>query len=674
MSKDVKKKKDYSKSKMEIIRAYPDNDIIDMINSIKYSVARKELKKALEVYIPRDLKNNKSDTVKYGIKTKQAFVDGLKGCPKDVRKDRIEVFKDLSENIYTIMYRMYLQELFDNIEDLDNFSVEEILDEDSIDIFVELNKKEQCPKEYIENWYKFNPYIEPNKQIEKQIDDLTFTLTDAATKANIKEIKNLKQEITKLNAEIANKEKQIKEFKDIKNENISLKEQLKNKEEECQKFKNDNENLDDKLTDYASTNLDLEIRCKQKDDLVKDIESKNEELEKKYNNLQEKYEKLSNDKTMRIQNIDVQKMKESLDNKINVLEEKNKILEEENTSLKESEHAGGFCNSTDSDIQTYKDKINQLELSNERLIKTRISELYAKIQSDRKYQQVIMSLILNDSNAARLVIKHLGLKDAVIQEGYDYYDNLMIDKRIELNELTAQIKEMRNQKTELENEKRTVVSKQKEDIVPQQKISNSKPKIKLYSYNPIAKFNGNISFKIFERRLAKFYTNDNLNIAQNYFRKIAGEGSFVIVDNDKFLKAFDLKNLGIDICRVCVEPNWHGKDDWFGKFENGEFIPAKTQIADYYAFVKRTKKLPFGFVVFDNFNIIPPEIYIQSFIENMVHNGYDNVLHPNIAEGHEFAKIERLPNLKYIFIKCQDSDMAFDIPKGLQKYELREVK
>ena len=58
----------------------------------------------------------------------------------------------------------------------------------------------------------------------------------------------------------------------------------------------------------------------------------------------------------------------------------------------------------------------------------------------------------------------------------------------------------------------------------------------------------------------------------------------------------------------------------------------------------------------------------------MVHNGYDNVLHPNIAEGHEFAKIERLPNLKYIFIKCQDSDMAFDIPKGLQKYELREVK
>ena len=94
--------KEYNKHKMDIIRTYADGDIINMINYIKDHDALKNIRKALDIYVPFILKKSNNNSKKYGLETKQAFVDGLKGCPKEVRKDKINSFQELSEKIYTV--------------------------------------------------------------------------------------------------------------------------------------------------------------------------------------------------------------------------------------------------------------------------------------------------------------------------------------------------------------------------------------------------------------------------------------------------------------------------------------------------------------------------------------------------------------------------------------------
>ena len=91
-------------------------------------------------------------------------------------------------------------------------------------------------------------------------------------------------------------------------------------------------------------------------------------------------------------------------------------------------------------------------------------------------------------------------------------------------------------------------------------------------------------------------------------------------------------------------------------------------VSDYYKFVKTSSDLPFGLIIFNKFNKILPEIYLQPFIESMEQIKRFNLIHPSeIKDKGEFATIENLPNLKYIMLSTNDEN-SFRIPKFFEKY------
>ena len=148
------------------------------------------------------------------------------------------------------------------------------------------------------------------------------------------------------------------------------------------------------------------------------------------------------------------------------------------------------------------------------------------------------------------------------------------------------------------------------------------------------------------------------------------KGTFFIIEDETIIDTFEFKKYGIPIIRTSVEIDWHGVEDWFGYYKDGIFIPSKTQISDYYSFVKKNLDLPFGIIVFDNFNKIPPEVYIQTFIENMELNEKYPLVHPALAKDDKYINIQKLHNLKYFFIKSKDQN-SFEIPVSMEKYILK---
>lgn len=582
--------KEYNKHKMDIIRTYADGDIINMINYIKDHDALKNIRKALDIYVPFILKKSNNNSKKYGLETKQAFVDGLKGCPKEVRKDKINSFQELSEKIYTVFFKLYIEELFSDIEDLDDFSAEDIFGEESLNILIEINNKKHCPKEYIENWYKYNPYIDENVEIEQKIRNLTFSFADMEKNKQLNEIKNLKIQL-----------------KEIKTENEILKKK--------------NEDLDDKLTSYTSDILDFEAKCENMDNKIKDLEIENDNLkynkyavERDYNNLLKKYEELSNKKSF---SGDVEKMKnhfeEQLIEKDNIIRELKKDKEELIESNKEI-----------ISLQNENSKLKRRETGI-------IRDLKSLILGNKDFQKKFKRIILEDKPICEFIVRNIpDLKSGVEQE-------------------VASRREQR----EIERERKKVITRNLSN-------NNIVEKIKV-NYNDL------------KTHYEKFCTDNGIIPISDLWNKIQSE-TFFIFEEDSLIKLLKNSNYDIDIKRISIEPNWHEMEDWFGKFDDGVFIPSKTDIADFYI-DKKENPNKLGILVFDNFNIIPPEIYIKYFIEDIENNGEFWVVDINtpIVEGYEFMSVEHLSNLKYFFIKSKDPDTSFKIPKDLLKYELTGV-
>ena len=582
--------KEYNKHKMDIIRTYADGDIINMINYIKEHDALKNIRKVLDIYVPFILKKSNNNSKKYGLETKQAFVDGLKGCPKEVRKDKINSFQELSEKIYTVFFKLYIEELFSDIEDLDDFSAEDIFGEQSLNILIEINNKKHCPKEYIENWYKYNPYIDENVEIEQKIRNLTFSFADMEKNKQLNEIKNLKIQL-----------------KEIKTENEIL--------------KKENEDLDDKLTSYTSDILDFEAKCENMDNKIKDLEIENDNLkynkyavERDYNNLLKKYEELSNKKSF---SGDVEKMKnhfeEQLIEKDNIIRELKKDKEELIESNKEI-----------ISLQNENSKLKRRETGI-------IRDLKSLILGNKDFQKKFKRIILEDKPICEFIVRNIpDLKSGVEQE-------------------VASRREQR----EIERERKKVITRNlsKNNIVEKIKVN----------YNDL------------KTHYEKFCTDNGIIPISDLWNKIQSE-TFFIFEEDSLIKLLKNSNYDIDIKRISIEPNWHEMEDWFGKFDDGVFIPSKTDIADFYI-DKKENPNKLGILVFDNFNIIPPEIYIKYFIEDIENNGEFWVVDINtpIVEGYEFMSVEHLSNLKYFFIKSKDPDTSFKIPKDLLKYELTGV-
>ena len=408
-----------------------------------------------------------------------------------------------------------------------------------------------------------------------------------------------------------------KQLNEIKN----LKIQLKEIKTENEILKKENEDLDDKLTSYTSDILDFEAECENMDNKIKDLEIENDNLkynkyavERDYNNLLKKYEELSNKKSF---SGDVEKMKnhfeEQLIEKDNIIRELKKDKEELIESNKEI-----------ISLQNENSKLKRRETGI-------IRDLKSLILGNKDFQKKFKRIILEDKPICEFIVRNIpDLKSGVEQE-------------------VASRREQR----EIERERKKVITRNLSN-------NNIVEKIKV-NYNDL------------KTHYEKFCTDNGIIPISDLWNKIQSE-TFFIFEEDSLIKLLKNSNYDIDIKRISIEPNWHEMEDWFGKFDDGVFIPSKTDIADFYI-DKKENPNKLGILVFDNFNIIPPEIYIKYFIEDIENNGEFWVVDINtpIVEGYEFMSVEHLSNLKYFFIKSKDPDTSFKIPKDLLKYELTGV-
>ena len=695
-SKDLfnKIKENLSQQKLELIRSYSDDVFLNLINDIKTGKNLRELQNLLDFYVPINLANNKNNQVKYGIKTKQAFIESFKKSVESSTKNKDFAEREKSEFIYTSIYKLSLIENLEKINGFSKYLDTNISSLDFLETFLEWNKKGLCPKEYIEKWYKFDPCIDINEEIEAKINNLTYSLSDLNNKVLLEENEELRQKILKQN-ELLDEQKQIiKVLKlDQGKEKAIFDNKVNHLEEEKLKLQKQN---DEKFQKINELKYKIEILDKEKDEAqiahklvlsekesqlagyISRLEEYATQLQKYKdatidldNNLENKNKKLLEsseyiDELLK----EIKSYENQIDEYEAQIEEYEEQIESYEEFIKNNEEKNAEFNTKVNEILDLKEKIFNMEKALNRTIAFKAQDIETKLYSDRKYQQILLSLILSDTRGGNAVIKYLNLKDEIIKSRSDA-GGTAFEKRAELVDLQKSIealtKEKENLKIEIRKKLTLLHSENKKDVTK---------KTELYKYKKQLGFDPRIAYSKFEKNLAEFYTNGDLTVAQSYFRKLATGDNFVIVDNDKFLDAFNLESYGIDICRVSAEPSWNSIDDWFGKFDNeGVFIPAKTQIADYYSFVKNTPELPFGFIVIDNFNLIPPEIYLIPFIDDIVHNGFKNLIHRNLVKsGEEYARIEKLPNLKFILIKSSNDNFAFEIPQSLRKYELNEVK
>lgn len=622
-------KTELNEDKIKIIRTYKDGDLLSFIDEIRGKESRALLNKFLDFFVPEGSKNIKSNIEKYGLKTKQHFLTKFKNDSIATSKMHKNIDNKLQESAtkaYANIYILWLTkqsgidrhiDLFDNIKFDSN---------DFIDKVLEGCKQEKYPKEVVEKFYKYSPFINVDETLERKISRLKYQYVDY--------IDALKKE---RQFNYANSER----LEELEKSNIESIKQNKKLENTNAKLINDIAQLTEENTNIREQYNELVIEINQQKEQINEINKENLSLKNEKIKLQNEINKIDT-----ISN--PLKMKESLQNKINEL---NDIITDKNIEIENLKYEVEMM-SSDGNIKNSKEYI-YLKQKYDKIANFRMQEFDKKIQEDKKLQQIILSLILNNSTASKLVIEHLNLREEVINEGYDYYDNEMIDKKIELGKLQKQAKDLENYIKELQNEKATFVPTAQG---VQQKNAEKK---NLINTNRYYTYDSTLN----STEISKIFNNSNNGFVQKF-----EASNFIIIDENKFKQYFNLQSIKIPFCDVIVEPNWHNYEDWFGKYENGVFHPAKTMVSDYYRFVKNTPDLPFGLIIFRNFNKILPEIYLQSFIESMELNGSFSLVHPSECnDDGEFATIENLPNLKYIMVKT-DNENSFSIPKTLEKY------
>ncbi len=613
--------------KIKLIRTYRDGDLLSFIDEIRGKEYRAALNQFLDFFVPKSVKNIKSNAEKYGLKTRYNFLTFFKSNNLTSNKTNTNLdshLQDLATKIYLSIYIIWVESQFG--AEAESFSKSELVSDDFIDKIIEGCKQEKYPKEVVEKFYKFSPFINIDEKIELKISRLRYQYIDYIDRfrreqqiefAGSERIEKLK----KSNLESS------RTINDLKNANTKLNSDKTHLLEENEILKKQNEELIGKVDSQTKR--------------INEIYKENEEL--KNTNLQLQKEKKE------IDNIsNPLKMKESLEGKI---EELNNIIAIKNNEIEDLKNQSQ-TSSSGVDIKNSKEYI-ELKQKFDKLANFRMQELDKKIQEDKKLQQILLSLILNNSTASKLVIKHLNLKEEVINEGYDYYDNEMIEKQFELRKLQQEIKNSQILINKLRSEKNNIISEGQTSIQNQAENEAQVNVSKYFKYD----------LKLKDADVANLFAGSDTGFVRKFI-----SSEFVIMSEDKFRESFDFSNVNIPICDVIVEPYWHSHEDWFGKYENGIFHPAKTMVSDYYNFVKHTPDLPFGLIVFRNFNKILPEIYIQPFIEAFSAEGCFRLIHPlECKDGGDFAKIESLPNLKYIMLKTND-DNSFSIPKILEKY------
>lgn len=684
--------------KIEFIRTeYRDCDFFDFINDIKNPKNQHALHSELEYYVPYALRNNQDDSIKYGWQTQKEFINAFKRrTDKILIESKLQIrLQDLAVDTLKGLFILWCKEKKLLPMNAKKDEILEISDKKIINKLVELNQNKKLSKEDILKFYKFNQFLSMDNDIRIKVESLKYskgisemskeeterieqqahqiveaygiTVDDAidllseydfedvceALEAAEAEMEEEEEDNTEEYEETDEDEDEIEEdedeeeFQDVSIEKYNdLVDEYNEVVEELQAYKISEaysitvDDAADMLKDYSFDEVCEALDNYEQDLEDTDNEEKSSEEESSDENDLTKEDLIEENAYLKalvkkLEVSDAQKMKQSLESKISELERQ--------LELKNSESE--FDEDIENEEEKYKDKYNSLSKTLDKIKNLKIADLDKKICSDKKYQQLIMSLILHNSVASKLLLKHLDITETT--------RNIIIDARTQISDLQQQMLDLENGAIQ--------INTNKPDGANNKKINE-------YSYSPKEPdFSMSQYLKTLKDNIELLYEDEALNID---IGKVT-DSNFIIVNDERLIEALYMKWYGIPFCRVSAEPGWKSIDDWFGYYDkDGKFVPSKTLISDYYQFVKDTMELPFGVIVFDNFNQIPPEIYIEPFIKNIESNGYYQLANPVlITDNSEYGTIEKLHNLKYIMIKSTN-DTAFEIPNSMKKYEL----
>ena len=593
----------YSDEKREAIKNLDNLAIYRFLDQIQEG--RKILNEnILEPFVPKQLKNSKDNSKKYGLQTKERFVEALKGnlegwFSDSKNKKRVtpedKVFIMLPEIllIWAKNNFLYFEKIMNNYKEKYGKESEiDLLGKDFFEFLLIQNQELLISRETLFSYYRFTSFID--KDIEKRLKNC---------KSRLDILKDIKKKINNISEEELNKN--IEELS-------KLQELLKTKEDE-------NESLINEINS-------------QKEDIY--------ELQDQIKVLSEK-QNFSN-------NTDIEKMKENLNNKI----------KEKDNKINELEYKLDEYSSFEQKNEELLDKINSLEKMKNFNIR--------QLRSDLNYSENVKTLkeiVFSDKNLLNSFIDVLNLKDEILNKNIEIIDNDFNILKNEVSELTEQRNQLDTEIKQLKQDKiyyeQNANSLNVNNIISDTVPTSNQPKLKLFENNT----NKNLKETLIDNDI---FDEDDFDKLQNAQILISTK----CTDYNNWKKN---GNVTFKPLIVSVNYDWTSYKDWFGYFDsNNTFKPATTLIADYYNFVNDNENIPFGVVVFKDFNKIMPEIYLEEFFGNIQLNGYIDLIHPLNSISNEdylYSRIEKenlFNQLKFVLIKSNDED-AFEIKDSFIK-------
>lgn len=329
-------------------------------------------------------------------------------------------------------------------------------------------------------------------------------------------------------------------------------------------------------------------------------------------------------------------------------------------------------------LKTEIEDLKALELKNEKLFDENASlkkykrNFLANFTSklgEQEFKKAIIDIILDDSDAGKRIIQKLNLQEELMKNCENYVEDEFIAANLELEKLK---KERETIKEEIQHLKEESNEIKNNNIITQIQNLGQKGEGKNYfddKFENIKKPLYSYNKKMF---MDKFLENINLSDEEaiNFHNKIEKENFIIIKDNSLIKEWHKACETNITPLNVIPEYDWTSYKDWFGDFIADTFYPSKTLISDYYCYMKNNPEAN-GIVIFNNFNKIPPEIYLEPFISALDLNGFINIVHPHTELQIHYINLKsiyKIQNLKYVFVESQDKD-AFDIPESLSKFK-----
>lgn len=306
---------EYSKAKREYIKNLPIYELMDFLNEITDADCRKKLNELLDAFVVDKYRNHKDNKIKYGVETKRNFCNLIKnGKYSDEKKQKTLIKMDEDKhfsNLFNILIGLWIQShdaIMQNIVTEDKGTDKEILFKESLNNFIEENKKNNIFKESIRTFYQFSP-VDIDIKLENEIDkcksgieiiskreskqDKTITQLKAEKEGWKTKYNNLQQEIKKNKELIAKIEEENKEEKE---RITSLQTKLDIEQQNSQRIKeleNQNAELQKEIITKQGSIDELDVLIKDASNEIKDLESTNNNLKAELEDLRQTNNDLS---------------------------------------------------------------------------------------------------------------------------------------------------------------------------------------------------------------------------------------------------------------------------------------------------------------------------------------------------------------------------------------------